>query len=314
MIVPDYAPPAALMVAYYASDLLPLFEELAREASRHVGVILLSESPAEAQAFVGRQSHPERFSIVAADHDSPWIRDGSPIAIRTRQGIRWVLPRLPEANRKRDDALFDVVVVREREPAPIRIAGGNVVAGSRGLAVSSAAMLVENDCTAERVRQHAAALIRRWLLFPPFRGEMSGHADVHIRFLRPNVVALAWTPDEEVDQHVSGGLEAMLSRALPHARVVRLPVRAQGKRYASPLNWVPLGRQLLVPTFELMPAGDRDAVRDELEAEGFRVYRSWFLGHFASGNHAAAPVRDESAARTAAGVRWPWRSTSQAWL
>ena len=44
------------------------------------------------------------------------------------------------------------------------------------------------------------------------------------------------------------------------------------------------------------------------------MYRTWFLGHFASGNHAAAPVRDESAWRTAAGVRWPWRSTSQAWL
>ena len=44
------------------------------------------------------------------------------------------------------------------------------------------------------------------------------------------------------------------------------------------------------------------------------VYRSWFLGHIAGGNHAAAPVRGESASRTAAGVRWPCRSTSQCWL
>ena len=44
------------------------------------------------------------------------------------------------------------------------------------------------------------------------------------------------------------------------------------------------------------------------------VYRSWFLGHFARGNHAAAPVLGESAWRTAAGVRWPWRSTSHFWL
>ena len=35
------------------------------------------------------------------------------------------------------------------------------------------------------------------------------------------------------------------------------------------------------------------------------VYRPWFLGHTAGGNHAAAPVRGESASRTAAGVRWP---------
>ena len=44
------------------------------------------------------------------------------------------------------------------------------------------------------------------------------------------------------------------------------------------------------------------------------LYRSWFLGHFARGNHAAAPVLGESAWRTAAGVRWPWRSASHAWL
>ena len=44
------------------------------------------------------------------------------------------------------------------------------------------------------------------------------------------------------------------------------------------------------------------------------VYRSRILGHLVSGNHAAAPVLGESAWRTAAGVRWPWRSTSQASL
>ena len=41
------------------------------------------------------------------------------------------------------------------------------------------------------------------------------------------------------------------------------------------------------------------------------LYRSRILGHLVSGNHAAAPVLGESAWRTAAGVRWPWRSTSQ---
>ena len=44
------------------------------------------------------------------------------------------------------------------------------------------------------------------------------------------------------------------------------------------------------------------------------LYRSRILEHLVSGNHAAAPVLGESAWRTAAGVRWPWRSTSQASL
>ena len=40
------------------------------------------------------------------------------------------------------------------------------------------------------------------------------------------------------------------------------------------------------------------------------LHSSWFLRHCARGNHAAAPVLGESAWRTAAGVWWPWRSTS----
>ena len=44
------------------------------------------------------------------------------------------------------------------------------------------------------------------------------------------------------------------------------------------------------------------------------VYRFRILGHLVRGNHAAAPVLGESAWRTAAGVGWPWRSTSQASL
>ena len=61
------------------------------------------------------------------------------------------------------------------------------------------------------------------------------------------------------------------------------------------------------------PRAEAIAVNDrKIVAVG--LYRSWFLGHFARGNHAAAPVLGKSAWRTAAGVRWPWRSTSQAWL
>jgi agmatine/peptidylarginine deiminase len=272
MIVPDYVPPSALMVPYYPSDLLPLFEDLASEASRHIGVILLAQLPAAAQAFVELQPDPERFSIVAAEHDSPWIRDRSPIAIRAREGVRWVLPRLPETDRKRDDELFDLLVAREREPSPIRVAGGNLVAGPRGIAVSSAAVLVENGCSAEQLKRHAAHLgIRRWILFPPFTDETSGHADIHVRFLRQNLVAVAWNPDNRADQHVSRGLESMLRRTLPRARILRLPVRAEGERYASPLNWVQLGRRLLVPVFTLTPAEDRRLLCRDLEAEGFRV-------------------------------------------
>ena len=71
-------------------------------------------------------------------------------------------------------------------------------------------------------------------------------------------------------------------------------------------SWMTSAKQLVQPEGGCQV---RPVVNRMLE-----VYRSWFLGHFARGNHAAAPVLGKSAWRTAAGVRWPWRSTSQAWL
>ena len=70
----------------------------------------------------------------------------------------------------------------------------------------------------------------------------------------------------------------------------------------------------------MIPEAWQDIIKRLIERTGAgeldweEMYRSWFLGHFARGNHAAAPVLGESAWRTAAGVRWPWRSASHAWL
>ena len=61
----------------------------------------------------------------------------------------------------------------------------------------------------------------------------------------------------------------------------------------------------------LLTNAARSALRSKHD---LMLYRSWFLGHCARGNHAAAPVLGESAWRTAARVRWPWRSTSHFWL
>ena len=65
--------------------------------------------------------------------------------------------------------------------------------------------------------------------------------------------------------------------------------------------------------WELGPGGGKTSQRRPFERHASvptgqsqykpEVYRSWFLGHFTSGNHAAAPVLGESASRTAAGVR-----------
>lgn len=87
-----------------------------------------------------------------------------------------------------------------------------------------------------------------------------------------------------------------------------------------------IGREQVYDHYFRMESRSIKALHKELTAAGWSisestlnrwskgVYRSWFLGHFVSGNHAAAPVLGKSAWRTAAGVRWPWRSASHASL
>jgi hypothetical protein len=143
-IAPDYARPAALMVPHYRSTIQNFLEAIAAAAAEHVGVILLASDPAETQQFVSRQRRPERFSIVAGSYDTPWIRDRAPIPLRRRGSVEWVRPRLPKSGRSADDELFEVISARQSRPAPLLLAHGNLVAGPRGVALSSTRVLSEN--------------------------------------------------------------------------------------------------------------------------------------------------------------------------
>ncbi len=270
-IVPDYAEPAALMVPFAETELLPLFRRVAVEASGDIGVILVTPDPDRAKAFVREQAHPDRFSIVGAAYDTPWIRDRSPIALRDATGeVRWVLPRLPDFGRAADDRLFAAVSAREAKRGALVLAHGNVVAGPAGVALSSATALVDNGLDGTALDGHAAGLgIRRWLVFPPFAREPSGHADVYVRFLCANLAAVAW-PEDAADQHVSLAIEALVRTTLPAVEIIRLPLRADEDGYASPLNWVQIGNRVLVPTYDITPPDDRRTVEAALRGHGFR--------------------------------------------
>src|SRR5688500_17875394 len=98
-IVPDYRRPAALMVPHYECAIRPVLEAIAAFAARTIGVVLLSGDPERSRAFVAAQPRRERFSVVSAPFDSPWIRDRSPVVVRDARGaLRWVVTRMPESD------------------------------------------------------------------------------------------------------------------------------------------------------------------------------------------------------------------------
>ena len=273
-IVPDYTLPDALMVPHGGGRSDDVLTRCAVMAAEHIGVILLSDDPLASRAFIDRQRYPHRFTIVSAELDTPWIRDRAPFAVSTASEYEWVLPKVPGDDRPMDSALFENISAQSLRVCPRFLSGGNLVAGPNGLALSTTQVLVENDCdNARALRDAGHALgIRRWLFFPPFREELSGHADVHVRFLASDLFAVSWSMSREEDRRVAAEIEKVLGEVLPAARSLRIPMRSDGPRYASPVNWVQIDRDLLVPRFDMTPDEDCDSIRATLEGVGFRVH------------------------------------------
>lgn len=260
------------MVPHYRSTILTVLEAIAAFAARVIGVVLLSSDPEFTRAFVATQPHPERFSVVTAPFDSPWLRDRSPVAIRQGGGYRWAVTRLTPMNRPLDDVLFSRISRPRLDTVPIVLAHGNIVAGPRGVALTTDRVLADNPGADVASLSPAVAQlgIRRWIIVRSFAGEMTGHTDVYARFLRPGLLAVAWSETLAEDRDVATDLEARVIRALPGIEILRLPMHSEGRHYASPLNWVQIGRTLLVPRYALTPPDDTERIARSLRGAEFK--------------------------------------------
>ena len=159
-----------------------------------------------------------------------------------------------------------------RWAVPIVLAPGNVVAGPRGVALTTDRVIADNpDADVASLSAAVGRLgIRRWIVVRRFAAEMSAHTDVYARFLRPGVLAVAWSETLAEDRDVATDLEARVIRALPGIEILRLPMRSEGRHYASPLNWVQIGRTLLVPRYALTPPDDTERIARSVRGAGFK--------------------------------------------
>ncbi|MEN8151015.1 MAG: agmatine deiminase family protein [Planctomycetota bacterium] len=276
MIVTDYRRPAALLVPF-----LPGYEpfdqplrKLAERASRHNGVLLLARERKPAEEFVAGTGRPSSFRIRTAPFDTPWVRDCAPLAVARRGGFDWVFPKVTlPPDRTFDASLFAALTRRRVSTSPIFAAQGNVVAGPRGLVLSSRTVLLENDAGPDfDFRPAKRALgIRRWLFFPTFERELTGHADVYVRFLSPRLIAVAESRSDAGDRRIAGRIERAVRRELPGVATIRLPLRSEDEAYASPVNWVQIGHRLFVPRYPLTTARDVRTIGDRLGRAGYEV-------------------------------------------
>jgi len=271
LLVADYELPDAIMVPHYRCDITSLLENIASSIAKSCGVILLSQEPSFSQVFVQTQQHPQHFSIITANLDTPWIRDRSPIAIRSAKGISWCNPAVEDMGRPLDDDLFQKISQKPLISSPLNyLAQGNLVAACDGLAFSTSVMLTKNQLSRAQIELFKADLgIECWLIFTGFSKEITGHADVHLRVLKPNLIAVAWNLSVKADRKIMQRLINKIQQLRPQIKIIKIPIRSFGKRYASLVNWIQIGQRLLIPHFDLTQQQDMIETTEILTQQGF---------------------------------------------
>lgn len=273
LLVPDYGVPQALIVPHGNFTILPTLERIAEEASRYIGVILLSSDPVRSRAFVARCALPRRFSIVAAPFDTPWIRDRSPIPVGDSHGYQWLSPNTHMAERELDSKLFNSITHRTLLEVNLVLPQGNLIGGPHGLALSTDRILEDNriEEIKDLVLFKEQLGIREWLLVHPLVSDHIGHADCYVRFLAPGLMALAHDPDITVLTETMEILKNEVRTLFPHMEFISLPVCMRDGMLESSLNWIQIEELLLVPLFPKTTSQDRDKIQKILEEHSFNV-------------------------------------------
>lgn len=271
-LVPDYARPDALCVPFWRFRIEATLRQVARRAARHVGVILIGPDRDLAESFIAQEPLGQRMVFVPGGFDTPWLRDHAPLAVEGPDGLRLFRPRRPETSRQHDAQLFAQILAAPSTETPIHIAGGNIVAGAHGLAVSTYDLVGENETDNAAIMAPVAEAfgVRHWILTPKFDDDISGHTDSMVRFLSPDLCAVCTRPDRPDLAGQIDTLVAELQEAAPGMEVLRIPAGTSGGVFCSSLNWIQLGRTVLVPHFPGDTAPGR-AVAAALRAKSYRV-------------------------------------------
>jgi len=288
----EFEPQSAVLLA--CQELLVdhghVFRDIVAALHPHVPVVCLLAQPDQqllATALLEQVGVPaQSVRFLRVGHDTQWIRDYGPMFLRggnakpmlldsdytpggEGQDIRWRDDKVP--------VLLGEALGLPVRAVPLRVGSGMLLTNGRGLCVTTTRLLHENDdrgFDAARIesllRKHLGCTT--WLCLPPLVGEETGHADVFLTFLAPDLAVVA-----ECDPAADPANSALLDRAalrlagqvtpLGPLRVERIstPPRANGiwRSYTNVL----LGNGvLLVPTFTDVDPALQDRALDTYAA------------------------------------------------
>ncbi len=216
----------------------------------------------------------EGIHLVRVPTDTAWIRDYGPFFVR-----------IPDGGYEVADLFYGTYGARVRTDdnevpsrlgrllgLPVRkidraVDGGNLVSNGAGLVLTTRNQSVANHDMGTRNWQVIEFDLRQKLHFetclmlPHLAGEATGHVDMYLTFVRPDLVLVS-DLDPEIDEVNARRLD-LAAKALrgvrtPHGplRVERIPMPApDGHDWRSYTNVIYTPRKVLVPVFATAPPG-----------------------------------------------------------
>lgn len=239
-------------------------------AAANARVIILSDDQqdqAELREYLNVAGLPlDRIEILEAPVEDVWIRDYGPTFVRKPDGGAALIanPYVPAEHpyRKGDNSVSFVLGASLGLPVfrlPLQIEGGNLVSDGHGLMITSTATLDRNP---ELSRDDVAAIFAQYFgcnrteFIPALPAEVTGHADMVVRFVDATTAVIASAP---AGHRWAGYLDTVATQisnlknahGAPYA-VHRLPI-AVSSRYASAfwsyVNCIQVNGTTIVPVF-----------------------------------------------------------------
>jgi agmatine/peptidylarginine deiminase len=186
------------------SDHPGLLAAIIGAAQGRISIVAIVSDHAARQRLVELLEHnglpADRVHILDLPHDSMWIRDYGPYAVRDREGrIVMVDARYNQSlGRGHDDdvpvALAELLGVKLVQ-APVYLDGGNLLSNGGGLCLSTTSLL-DNNPRSDRDPTYLGKLLHQFLgfeqtiLLEPLFGEPTGHVDMFAMFASPDTVVI----------------------------------------------------------------------------------------------------------------------------
>jgi len=251
---------------------------------RLIGLVSTEQEHRLGRELLRRHDIPARAMLfVRMPLDSMWTRDYGPIFARRADGSPVAVdllyrPTKAEADRLRDAGaagLLGRAMGVPVESVRIEMEGGNLVTNGEGFCVTTHWLTHRNKrrgldkgAIGQLLRRHFGA--RGWMGVVPLTGEPSGHADMMLTFLAPNVAVVGrLDAAAEADNAAILDKVASLLTGRPTSRgpmqVHRIPMpTARDGVWLSYTNVIFANGVLLVPTFS--------SVDSSTQAEALGLY------------------------------------------